>query len=117
MEFDYEHNCLFFADSRLDVIKKLCLTGGKRVTTLTTENLSSVEGMAYDWIGKTLYFVDAGVHEGKETKIEMMKADGSSRRVLIGHNMTFPNEGVITGLRKKSILDQPRSIVLHPRFG
>lgn len=62
--------------------------------------LSSVEGMAYDWISKHLYFVD-----GALSKIEVIRTNtkipGHMRRTILDY----------THLKK------PRGIAVHPRAG
>lgn len=57
-------------------------------------NLSLLIGLALDWCGRNLYWIDTS------SRIEVLKLDGSSRRTLIWQ-----------GLRK------PRSIVLDPLKG
>ncbi|XP_033100199.1 sortilin-related receptor-like [Anneissia japonica] len=93
VDFDYDDNCVFWADIALDQIMKLCFdTGEKQV--LVESNLDTVEGLAYDWIGENLYFMDSGTKA-----VEVCRKDGSFRRVL------FTNT------------DQPRGIVLDPNRG
>lgn len=67
---------------------------------MVNSGLSSVEGMAYDWISKHLYFVD-----GALSKIEVIRTNtkipGHMRRVILGP----------THLKK------PRGIAIHPKIG
>lgn len=67
---------------------------------LVNSGLSSVEGMAYDWISKHLYFVD-----GALAKIEVIrtntKTPGHMRKTILG-----PNH-----------LKKPRGLAVHPRLG
>ena len=58
-------------------------------------SIQQVEGLALDWLGDNIYWVDA---VGK--KIEVSRADGRFRKSLISFN-----------------LDRPRAIVLDPKRG
>ena len=69
MEFDMEDNCVIFGDIELDQIYIQCLNGSAP-RVLVENNLESVEGMAYDWITKTLYFVD-----GSRRTIDLVRVD------------------------------------------
>ena len=57
--------------------------------------LSSPEGLAVDWVSRTLYFTDSALD-----RIEVSDLDGNYRKVLISDNLT-----------------NPRSIVLEPSAG
>lgn len=58
-------------------------------------SLESPAGLALDWVGKNLYWTDAG-----NDRIEVSRLDGSMRTVLIWQG-----------------LDVPRDIVVDPRSG
>ena len=81
--------------------QRLCLsqndTMDDRQETIIGDRLESVEGLAYDWMSHNIYWVDAS----RNPKIEIARADGTHRRVLI--NDTW--------------LDKPRAIALAPRHG
>lgn len=57
--------------------------------------LSTAEGLAVDWIGQNLYWVESNLDQ-----IEVARLNGSFRRTLIAGDM-----------------ESPRAIVLDPRFG
>ncbi|ERL95566.1 sortilin-related receptor [Dendroctonus ponderosae] len=100
VEFDMSTNCVYWADINLDTINRQCFSNGSRVETLVSHDLASVEGMALDWISKTLYFVD-----GNRVKIELIRTD-------INHS----------GRMRRTILDnkdlkKPRGIAVHPPAG
>ena len=57
--------------------------------------IQQVEGLALDWLGDNIYWVDASAK-----KIEVSRTDGRFRKVLFS-----------TGL------DRPRAIVLNPQQG
>ncbi|XP_025834721.1 sortilin-related receptor-like isoform X2 [Agrilus planipennis] len=100
VEFDMKNNCVFWADIVTDQIGRLCLSNGSEPEILVSNDLASVEGMAYDWISHHLYFVD-----GTRNKIELIRTDinhfGRMRRTIIG-----PND-----------LKKPRGIAVHPAAG
>ena len=57
--------------------------------------LATAEGLAVDWVGKNLYWVESNLDQ-----IEVAKLNGSFRRTLISSGM-----------------DSPRAISLDPRVG
>lgn len=77
--------------------QRLCLKNKTQLTTIVHGHLDTVEGLAYDWMGGNLYWVDAALR-----KIEVAKKDGSFRLVLINGTQH---------------LDKPRAIALDPQNG
>ena len=57
--------------------------------------LATAEGLAVDWIGENLYWVESNLDQ-----IEVAKINGSFRRTLIAGDM-----------------ESPRAIALDPRYG
>lgn len=100
LEFDMNSNCLFWADIVNDTIGRQCLNGTSYPEILVETDLSSIEGMAYDWVSKVLYFVD-----GVKMRIQIIRTDinfmGRMRRTILG-----PNN-----------LQKPRGITVHPVNG
>ncbi|KAL3265395.1 hypothetical protein HHI36_009601 [Cryptolaemus montrouzieri] len=100
IDFDTRNNCVYWADIALDVIGRQCLSNGSVPEILVSSNLASIEGMAFDWISNTLYFVD-----GMRSKIELIRTDihhsGRMRRTILGQD----------------VLKKPRGIALHPKHG
>ncbi|XP_044750079.1 sortilin-related receptor-like [Coccinella septempunctata] len=100
IDFDMKNNCVFWADIALDLIGRQCLSNGSAPEILVSSDLASIEGMAFDWISNTLYFVD-----GMRSKIELIRTDinhsGRMRRTVLGPN----------------VLKKPRGIALHPKHG
>jgi hypothetical protein len=76
------------------------LDGKKEPEILVETELSSIEGMALDWVSNVLYFVD-----GMRAKIEIIRTDmdheGRMRRTILG-----PDK-----------LMKPRGIAVHPVKG
>lgn len=79
--------------------QRLCFDGHHDVETLV-EDTQSVEGLAFDWVSKNLYFVD-----GDQKTLEVIRTDisnfGRMRRTLLSSDT----------------LDNPRGIALHPYKG
>lgn len=101
VEFDVQNNCVFWADIVTDTIGRQCLSDGKQgPEILVNSGLSSVEGMAYDWVSKHLYFVD-----GALAKIEVIRTNtkipGHMRKTILG----------------PTYLKKPRGLAVHPRLG
>ena len=99
LEFDVEDNCVMYGDIELDKIFIQCLNGSEP-RVLVEANLNSVEGMAYDWIAKTLYFVD-----GTRRTVDMVRVDmnygGRMRKNVLG----------------EKALTKPRGLAVHPAYG
>lgn len=103
MDFDYDTDCVFWADIDKDKIMKQCLGNGSLPEVLAMSQLYSVEGMAYDHISKILYFVD-----GTMKRIELVKVnahyEGHMRKIILNSDI----------LGEKS---KPRGIAVHPTEG
>lgn len=83
------------------VHQRQCLASGtSKPEILVMQNISSVEGMALDWVSNNLYFVD-----GTRKKIEVIRTDikieGRMRRTIIDEKVT----------------KKPRGIAVHPMQG
>jgi len=97
LEVDYKNNTLFFADITIDEIMVLNMKSGN-ITTLLGFNESRVhiESLAYDWLGKNLYYCDSG-----SATIGIINVEGKHKKELIGAGN----------------LDKPRAMVVHPTKG
>nr|CAD7598454.1 unnamed protein product [Timema genevievae] len=101
IEFDMRNNCVYWADIVNDTISRQCLSDGSQGAEIIVKtNLDSIEGMAFDWVSNTLYFVD-----GMRTKIEVVRTDihyeGRMRRTILDSRN----------------LKKPRGIAVHPMEG
>ncbi|KAF7989294.1 hypothetical protein HCN44_007968 [Aphidius gifuensis] len=74
---------IFWSDMKLKKISRL-ERGGDPQDVIST-GLDLVEGLAYDWIGKNLYWLDS-----KLNTIEVAKESGLNRMVLVKENITQP---------------------------
>ncbi|XP_033333706.1 sortilin-related receptor [Megalopta genalis] len=100
IDFDMRNNCLYWADIVNDTIGRQCFNGTNAPEILVETDLSSIEGMAFDWVSNLLYFVD-----GVKMRIQVIRTDlstmGRMRRTILG-----PNN-----------LQKPRGIAVHPMNG
>lgn len=103
MDFDYDTDCVFWADIDKDKIMKQCLSNGSLPEVLAMSQLSSVEGMAFDHISKILYFVD-----GTRKSIELVRVDSHGE----GHMRKIILNSAVLGEKSK-----PRGIAVHPTQG
>ncbi|MED6245463.1 Sortilin- receptor [Ataeniobius toweri] len=71
LDFDYDRNCLYWADISLDTIQRLCLNGSTGQEVIVRKDLQNVEALTFDPISRLLYWVDAGAQkiEVSETNI------------------------------------------------
>nr|XP_061781469.1 sortilin-related receptor-like isoform X2 [Nerophis lumbriciformis] len=96
LDFDYDRNCIYWADILLNTIQRLCMNGSTGQEIIVKEDLMDVEALVFDPISRLLYWVDAG-----EKKIEVSNPDGDWRHTLLND----------------SILEHPRALVLLPEEG
>lgn len=86
---------VFFTDIVDDKIYRGSIIHGSliNIQVIVETGLSTAEGLAVDWIGKTIYWIESSLDQ-----IEVAKFDGTSRKTLIAGNM-----------------ESPRSIAVDPR--
>ena len=87
---------IFFTDIVDDKIYKGSIIHGSliNIQVIVETGLSTAEGLAVDWIGENIYFVESMLDQ-----IEVAKFNGSSRKTLIAGSM-----------------ESPRSIALDPIY-
>ncbi|XP_060532386.1 sortilin-related receptor-like isoform X2 [Cylas formicarius] len=100
VDYDLKNNCVYWADISSDTVSRQCFTSGGKPEVLVSNDLASIEGMAFDWISENLYFVD-----GVRAKIELIRTNisysGRMRRTILN----------------ETVLKKPRGIALHPQHG
>lgn len=74
---------IFWSDMKLKKISRL--DRGSEPREVMSTGLDLVEGLAYDWVGGNLYWLDS-----KLNTIEVSKENGSDRIVLVRENITQP---------------------------
>ncbi|XP_059475497.1 low-density lipoprotein receptor-related protein 1 isoform X2 [Neocloeon triangulifer] len=92
-----EGDTIFWTDVIDDKIYQGTLSGGSliNIKAVVKTGLATAEGLAVDWIGHNLYWVESNLDQ-----IEVAKLNSSFRRTLIAGDM-----------------ESPRAIALDPRFG
>ncbi|XP_063292297.1 sortilin-related receptor isoform X2 [Pelobates fuscus] len=96
LDFDYQSNCLFWADVTLDLIQRLCLNGSSGQEVIIRSGLETVESLTFDPLSQLLYWVDTGTK-----KIEVANTDGDLRLTILN----------------STVLDKPRALALVPSEG
>lgn len=74
---------IFWSDMKLKKISRL--DRGKEPVDVISNGLDLVEGLAYDWVGGNIYWLDS-----KLNNIEVAKETGENRIVLVKENITQP---------------------------
>ncbi|XP_066998103.2 low-density lipoprotein receptor-related protein 2 [Anabrus simplex] len=74
---------IFWSDMKLKKISRL--DRGSEPKEVISNGLDLVEGLAYDWIGGNLYWLDSRLNT-----IEVARENGSNRMVLLKENITQP---------------------------
>ncbi|KAG5677308.1 hypothetical protein PVAND_007077 [Polypedilum vanderplanki] len=96
IDYDWSKNYIYFSDvtaTRSEIIRvKWNENETSNREVLHQQNLKNPDGIAFDWIGKNLYWCD----KGRQT-IEVSKDSGRYRKILIDDK-----------------LDEPRAIALDP---
>ncbi|XP_076069558.1 LDL receptor protein 1 isoform X2 [Oratosquilla oratoria] len=92
-----EGDLIFWTDVVDDKIYKGTLLAGAiaNIEVVVQTGLATAEGLAVDWVGENLYWVESNLDQ-----IEVAKLNGSYRRTLVASNM-----------------ESPRAISLDPRVG
>ncbi|XP_045450693.1 low-density lipoprotein receptor-related protein 2 [Melitaea cinxia] len=80
---DMHTGTIFWSDMKLKKISRLDRGGEPQVIVST--GLDLVEGLAYDWVGGNIYWLDS-----KLNTIEVAREDGSARTALLSANITQP---------------------------
>ncbi|XP_053307342.1 sortilin-related receptor isoform X2 [Spea bombifrons] len=96
LDFDYQNNCLYWADVTLDVIQRLCLNGSSGQEVIVRSGLETVESLAFDPLSQLLFWVDA-----RMKKIEVANTDGDLRLTILN----------------STVLERPRALALVPSEG
>ncbi|XP_014246217.1 very low-density lipoprotein receptor-like [Cimex lectularius] len=97
LDYDFDEKLIFWNDNKEKKIyksavdyKSIC---SKKV--VLSKNLTSVDGIAIDWIYKHIYWTD-----NEKNTVELANYDGSMRKTII-----------------KDDLDEPRALAVHPNEG
>ncbi|XP_041425155.1 sortilin-related receptor isoform X2 [Xenopus laevis] len=96
LDFDYQSNCLYWADVTLETIQRLCLNGSSGQEIIIRNGLKTIESLAFDPLSQLLYWVDAGMK-----RIEVASADGDLRLTILN----------------STVLERPRALALVPKEG
>ncbi|KAB0798924.1 hypothetical protein PPYR_06804 [Photinus pyralis] len=95
VDFHWEKKLIYITDVDRDVIQSINMKNLSEVTDVVSQNLSTPNGIAVDWIANNIYWTNAG-----KKLIEVSRWNGTSRKVIIMENLL-----------------EPRSITVFPRRG
>lgn len=106
---------VFWTDVIDDKIYRGTLVGGSlsNIEVVVQTGLSTAEGLAVDWIGQNLYWVESNLDQ-----IEVARLNGSFRRTLVAGKIysTLINSTYIS-VRYEGEMESPRAVALDPRDG
>jgi hypothetical protein len=94
IDVDLKNKYLYWSNVINDTIERVSLSHIGAVETIIKDHLELVDGIAYDWINRKLYWTD-----GRRRVIEVADPEEQNSR------LTLIDEG----------LNKPRAIVLHPK--
>ncbi|XP_078605134.1 vitellogenin receptor-like isoform X4 [Branchiostoma floridae x Branchiostoma japonicum] len=95
LDFHWEKQMLFYSDVTSDIIYRTYLNDTERSEVVIDQGLHTVDGLAVDWLGDNLFWVDSG-----RNVIEMSRLDGAYRSTFL-----------------RNRLDKPRGIAVDPVKG
>ncbi|ODN01841.1 Low-density lipoprotein receptor-related protein 2 [Orchesella cincta] len=87
---DMNRGYIFWSDMKVKKIMKVSKTNVTDVTEVVNSGLDLVEGLAYDWVARNLYWVDSRLHT-----LEVCDSDGKHRVILLNQNVSQPRGIVI----------------------
>ena len=95
VDFHWIRQRYYYTDVYLDMIKSVDARNVTDVVTLVSDNLTTPDGLAVDWLADNLYWTDAG-----RNVLELSRLDGTCRKVVIADG-----------------LDEPRAVAVFPQRG
>ena len=99
VDYDIVEDYIYWSDNDKKCIMR-AHPNGSNTHVIADYDIHSPDGLAFDWIARNLYWTDAGEHLVVSARIEVARANGTSRKILIS-----------------SDLDEPRAIVVDPAEG
>ena len=99
VDYDIVEDYIYWSDNDKKCIMR-AHPNGSGIQVIADHDIQTPDGLAFDWIARNLYWTDAGDQVLAEGRIEVARANGTSRKILID-----------TGL------DEPRAIVVDAAEG
>merc|ERR1712106_830793 len=93
LDYDYDNDEIYFCDVSAKTIFK-SKAGSEERTNIIRHNSNGLEGMAVDWVGRKLYWLDRHTQH-----LSVSELDGRNRKAI------------------KTDIDDPRAIAIHPGIG
>lgn len=94
MAIDYDpiENSIYWTDQELGIFSSFL--NGSNLRYIVYDNIKEPDGIAVDWIGRNLFWVNSG-----DNLIEVAKLDGTSRKILISADLDEPRDIAIDPLK------------------
>ncbi|XP_067405392.1 low-density lipoprotein receptor-related protein 2 isoform X6 [Emydura macquarii macquarii] len=102
LDFDRVEKMLYWIDVGRKVIERMFLNGTNK-ETIISDDVPNGEGIAVDWVGRKLYWVDAYID-----CLYVAELDGRFRKKLVDRCLDSNNT---------FCFQYPRAIVVHPKYG
>ena len=99
VDYDIVEDYVYWADNDKKCIMR-AHPNGTNTQVIADYDVQTPDGLAFDWIARNLYWTDAGEHQLAPARIEVARANGTSRKILI-----------------ETEIDEPRAIVVDPAEG
>ena len=99
VDYDIVEDYIYWSDNDKKCIMR-AHPNGTNIQMIADYDIQTPDGIAFDWIARNIYWTDAGDQTLASGRIEVARANGTSRKILIN-----------TGL------DEPRAIVVDPAEG
>ncbi|KAK6619502.1 hypothetical protein RUM43_012259 [Polyplax serrata] len=95
VDFHWNKQMIYYSDVNLDVIRGVNMKNLSENRLIISENLTTPDGLAIDWLAENLFWTDTG-----RKVLEVAKIDGTSRKVIFDKG-----------------LDEPRAVAVFPGKG
>lgn len=94
LDYDYSSERLYYADVGNKTIHRIFMNGTGE-ETIVRHDAHGLEGLAIDWVGKKLYWIDR-----TSKHLDVSELDGKNRKTILGQRIY-----------------DPRALVVHPGIG
>uniref|UniRef100_A0A8C5MND2 Nidogen 2 n=1 Tax=Leptobrachium leishanense TaxID=445787 RepID=A0A8C5MND2_9ANUR len=94
IDYDCQEKMVYWTDVAGRTINRASLEPGAEPETIINTGLMSTEGLAIDYLRRTMFWTDSGLD-----KIESSKLDGSDRKVLFNTQLVNPRDITVDPIR------------------
>ncbi|XP_075469905.1 nidogen-2 isoform X2 [Ascaphus truei] len=94
IDYDCQEKMVYWTDVAGRTISRASLQPGAEPETIINSGLMSTEGLAIDYLRRTMFWTDSGLD-----KIETSRLDGSERRILFDTDLVNPRAIAVDSVR------------------